>query len=128
MGFGHRVYRARDPRANMLAEAAERFYAESGDEDFFRVAREVEEVGTRLLAEYNPDRRLKTNVEFYTAVLLHGIGIPRKLFTATFAVSRVGGWMAHALEQKRKGRLVRPVSRYDGDTDRTWRPAADRER
>jgi len=86
----------------------------------------LETVGTRLLAKHKPDRRLKTNVEFYTAVLLHGIGIPQDLFTATFAAARAGGWMAHALEQKRDNRLVRPVSRYDGDTGRTWTPIGER--
>jgi citrate synthase len=122
MGFGYRVYRARDPRAPVLSDAAERFYEESGDADFFETARELEEVGTRLLAEHKPDRRLKTNVEFYTAVLLHGIGIPQPLFTTTFAAARAGGWTAHTLEQKRNNRLVRPVSRYVGDVGRTWTP------
>ena len=126
MGFGHRVYRARDPRAHVLSSAAERFYADAGNEDFFETAREVEAVGTRLLAQHKPDRPLKTNVEFYTAVLLHGIGIPQDLFTTTFAAARAGGWMAHALEQKRDNRLVRPVSRYDGDTGRTWTPIDER--
>jgi citrate synthase len=126
MGFGHRVYRARDPRAEVLAAAAERFYSQGGEEDFFETAREVERVGTRLLLKHKPDRPLKTNVEFYTAVLLHGIGIPRELFTATFAAARIGGWMAHALEQKRNNRLVRPMSRYDGDTGRMWTPARER--
>ena len=126
MGFGHRVYRARDPRAAVLSDAAERFYEESGDADFFETARELEEVGTRLLAEHKPDRRLKTNVEFYTAVLLHGIGIPQPLFTTTFAAARAGGWMAHALEQKYDNRLVRPVSQYIGDTGRSWTPVVKR--
>ncbi|MFB6278940.1 MAG: citrate synthase [Salinibacter sp.] len=126
MGFGHRVYRARDPRAAVLSGAAERFYDESGDEDFFATARELEEVATEILAEHKPDRRLETNVEFYTAVLLHGIGIPQALFPATFAIARAGGWMAHALEQKRDNRLVRPVSQYVGDTGRTWTPVGER--
>lgn len=122
MGFGHRVYRARDPRATVLSTAAERFYAQSDDEAFFKTAQELETVGTRLLSEHNPDRRLRTNVEFYTAVLLHGLGIPQELFTPTFAVSRAGGWMAHALEQKRDNRLVRPIARYVGDTGNAWTP------
>jgi len=122
MGFGHRVYRARDPRAPVLSDAAERFYERAGDENFFETARALEESGTRILAEHKPDRSLKTNVEFYTAVLLHGIGIPQALFTTTFAAARAGGWMAHALEQKRNNRLVRPVSRYVGDVGRTWTP------
>ncbi len=126
MGFGHRVYRARDPRAAVLSTAAERFYEEAGDADFFETARELEQVATKILAEHKPDRRLETNVEFYTAVLLHGIGIPQGLFPATFAIARAAGWMAHALEQKRDNRLVRPVSQYVGDTGRTWTPVGER--
>lgn len=126
MGFGHRVYRARDPRAEVLSSAAERFYSRSGRDDFFETAKELERVGTKLLLEYKPDRPLKTNVEFYTAVLLHGIGIPRELFTATFAAARMGGWMAHILEQKRDNQLVRPTSHYDGDTGRVWTPVQER--
>jgi len=126
MGFGHRVYRARDPRADVLSAAAEQFYAGAGRENVFETARELEAVGSRLLAERKPDRRLETNVEFYTAVLLHGIGLPAELFSPTFAVSRAGGWVAHALEQKRNNRLVRPVARYDGAEGRTWTPIGER--
>ena len=71
-------------------------------------------------------RSLKTNVEFYTAVLLHGIGIPQPLFTTTFAAARAGGWMAHAPEQKRNNRLVRPVSQYVGASGRSWVPLDER--
>ena len=127
MGFGHRVYRARDPRADVLSAAAEQFYAGAGRENVFETARELEAVGSRLLAERKPDRRLETNVEFYTAVLLHGIGLPAELFSPTFAVSRAGGWVAHALEQKRNNRLVRPVARYDGAEGRTWTPIGERD-
>ena len=126
MGFGHRVYRARDPRAKVLARAAEQLYEEAGNESFLETAHRLEEVGQRLLRKHRPDRRIKTNVEFYTAVLLHGIGIPQALFTATFAASRVGGWVAHALEQKRNNRLVRPRSHYRGETGRSWTPVEER--
>ena len=126
MGFGHRVYRVRDPRATALSSAAERFYENSGDGDFFETVQQFEEVAVDLLAEHKPDYRLETNVEFYTAALLHGIGVPQELFTATFGVSRVGGWMAHCLEQLDHNRLVRPVSRYVGETERTWTPVAER--
>ena len=71
-------------------------------------------------------RSLKTNVGFYTAVLLHGIGIPQPLFTTTFAAARTGGWMAHAPEQKRNNRLVRPVSQYVGASGRSWVPLDER--
>ena len=116
MGFGHRVYRVRDPRADVLARAAERFYASDGDRSLYDLARKVETTALRLLRERKPDRRLDTNVEFYTALLLHGLGLPSELFTATFAVGRVVGWAAHCLEQLRDGRLIRPQSTYIGPT------------
>ena len=114
MGFGHRVYRVRDPRADVLAEAAAQFYANEGDRELYELARSVEATALRLLRERKPDRRLDTNVEFYTALLLHGLGLPAELFTPTFAVGRVLGWTAHCLEQLREGRLIRPQSRYTG--------------
>lgn len=117
MGFGHRIYRVRDPRADVLAQAAERFYASDGDRSLYDLARKVETTALRLLRERKPDRRLDTNVEFYTALLLHGLGLPSELFTATFAVGRVLGWSAHCLEQLRDGRLIRPQSAYIGPTD-----------
>jgi len=126
MGFGHRVYEVRDPRAAVLSTAAERFYQETGDDDFFGTVRQFEATAVDLLAEYKPDRNLETNVEFYTAALLQGVGVPRDLFTATFGVSRVGGWMAHCLEQLDDNKLIRPVGRYAGDTDRTWTPVDER--
>lgn len=126
MGFGHRVYRVRDPRAAVLEAAAERFYTESGDADFFETAKEFEETAIDLLADQTPDRRLETNVEFYTAMLLAGVGVPKELFTATFAVSRVGGWMAHALEQLDDNRLIRPSAHYVGEREQSWTPIEDR--
>jgi citrate synthase len=126
MGFGHRVYRVRDPRAAVLSSAAERFYEAAGDDAFFETVEEFEDVAVDLLAEYKPDRRLETNVEFYTAALLRGVGVPRDLFTVTFGVSRVGGWMAHCLEQLEDNRLIRPRSRYVGESGRTWTPVEDR--
>jgi citrate synthase len=120
MGFGHRIYRVRDPRADVLARAAERFYASDGDRSLYDLARNVETTALRLLHELKPDRRLDTNVEFYTALLLHGLGLPSELFTATFAVGRVVGWAAHCLEQLRDGRLIRPQSTYIGPTGRHY--------
>jgi citrate synthase len=117
MGFGHRVYRVRDPRADVLGEAAEHFYMNGGDRGIYYLARSVERTALRLLAEHKPERRLDTNVEFYTALLLHGLGLPRELFTPTFAVGRVLGWSAHCLEQLRDGRLIRPQSAYVGPTN-----------
>jgi len=115
MGFGHRVYKVRDPRADVLAAAAERMFTRAGDMHLYDLARAVEQTALRLLEEYKPGRRLQTNVEFYTALLLHGLGLEVPLFTPTFAISRVAGWMAHALEQRRTGRIIRPQSVYVGD-------------
>lgn len=123
MGFGHRVYRTRDPRAEVLSHAAERFYSELGDRAFFDFVEEFEETAVSRLADHKPDRKLKTNVEFYTAVLLYGVGIPQELFTTTFAVSRVGGWVAHCLEQAADNKIIRPTSIYVGDHNRSWTPA-----
>jgi citrate synthase len=114
MGFGHRIYRVRDPRADVLAQAAERFYSSGGDRRLYELARIAETTALRLLRERKPDRRLDTNVEFYTALLLHGLGLPPELFTSTFAVGRVLGWAAHCLEQLREGKLIRPQSHYVG--------------
>jgi citrate synthase len=114
MGFGHRIYRVRDPRADVLARAAERFYSHGGNRSTYNLARSVELTALRLLREHKPDRRLDTNVEFYTALLLHGLELPTELFTPTFAVGRVLGWSAHCLEQLRDGRLIRPQSVYVG--------------
>ncbi|WP_459192492.1 citrate synthase [Halosimplex sp. J119] len=126
MGFGHRVYRVRDPRAAVLEAAASEFYEEAGDDDFFDSVRAFEEVAVDLLEEHKPGRRLDTNVEFYTAALLDGVGVPKELFTTTFAVSRVGGWTAHALEQLDDNRLIRPLSAYVGEHDRSWTPVDER--
>jgi citrate synthase len=126
MGFGHRVYRVRDPRADVLAAAAERLYTRAGDMSLYTLARSVEATALRLLEEYKPGRRLQTNVEFYTALLLHGLGLDVALFTPTFAVSRVSGWIAHAFEQRESGRLIRPRSEYIGARGRQWVPVEDR--
>src|SRR5262245_23778764 len=126
MGFGHRVYKVRDPRADVLAAAAERLYTRAGDMSLYRLARAVEQEALRLLEEYKPGRRLQTNVEFYTALLLHGLGFDVPLFTPTFAVGRVSGWIAHAFEQRAANRIIRPQSEYVGPRDRTWVPVSSR--
>jgi citrate synthase len=122
MGFGHRVYKVRDPRADVLARAAERLYSLSGDMAVYRLARAVEAEALKVLAVAKPDRRLQTNVEFYTALLLHGLGIDKALFTPIFAMSRVSGWIAHVIEQRSDNRLIRPASEYTGPGHRTWIP------
>jgi len=120
MGFGHRVYKVRDPRADVLAAAAERMFTRGGDMSLYALARAVEATALRLLEEYKPGRRLQTNVEFYTALLLHGLGLDAALFTPTFAISRVSGWIAHAMEQRRANRIIRPQSQYVGPRDCKW--------
>ena len=126
MGFGHRVYKVRDPRADVLAQAAERMFTRGGDMALYSLARSVEAEALRLLDLYKPGRRLQTNVEFYTALLLHGLGLEVDLFTPTFAISRVSGWIAHALEQRQANRIIRPQSEYAGPRGRRWVAAPDR--
>ena len=126
MGFGHRVYKVRDPRADVLAQAAERMYTRAGDMSLYTLARSVEATALRLLEEYKPGRRLQTNVEFYTALLLHGLGLDASLFTPTFAISRVSGWIAHAFEQREASRIIRPQSEYWGPRNRRWMPLSAR--
>ncbi|MDY7082823.1 MAG: citrate/2-methylcitrate synthase, partial [Halobacteria archaeon] len=96
------------------------------DDEFFEMASEVEEKAVEILEEEKPGRNLDTNVEFYTAVLLHGVGIPSELFTTTFAVARSAGWTAHCQEQLDNNRLIRPLSRFVGDKDREWTPIEER--
>jgi len=126
MGFGHRIYKVRDPRADVLARAAERLFAADGDIRLYDLAREVERVALRLLDEHKPGRNLRTNVEFFTALVLQGLGIPVDQFTPTFAVSRVAGWTAHCLEQLAANRILRPESEYTGETARRWVPLEQR--
>lgn len=120
MGFGHRIYKVRDPRAEVLSAAAERFYQADGNLALYELAKAVEHTAVDLLAEFKPGRKLQTNVEFYTALLLHGLDLPTELFTPTFAIGRVGGWTAHCFEQQALGRLIRPQSVYAGPKDRQW--------
>jgi citrate synthase len=111
MGFGHRIYRVRDPRADVLKGALEKL--ESGNAKL-GLARAVEAEALDALRRHKPDRTLETNVEFYTAMLLDALGMPRAAFTPVFAMGRVVGWTAHAFEQRRTGRLIRPASLYVG--------------
>ncbi|HEX6385604.1 MAG TPA: citrate synthase/methylcitrate synthase [Anaerolineae bacterium] len=126
MGFGHRVYKVRDPRAEVLATAAEKMYHAGGDMSLYELAKQVEEMAVALLEEYKPGRNLQTNVEFYTALLLHGLGLDTELFTPTFAIGRVAGWIAHCFEQQATGRIIRPQSVYTGEKNRTWVPLNER--
>jgi citrate synthase len=114
MGFGHRVYRAEDPRSRILKQTAK----ELGSPQF-EVAEQLETVALKALQEKSPDRVLATNVEYYSAIVLDVAEIPPPLAPAMFACSRVAGWSAHILEQKRTGRLFRPSARYVGPAERS---------
>lgn len=109
MGFGHAVYRTDDPRSLMLREVA----AELGGE-LAEFAMTVERRVVEILAELKPERRLYANVEFYAGVVMELCGIPRSMFTPTFAVSRIVGWTANVLEQATERRIIRPAARYVG--------------
>lgn len=115
MGFGHRVYRAYDPRAAALRQVAESMPTRP---DWLELAIEIEDVALRVLAQRHPDRSLKTNVEFYAAAVLQGVGLSPDLFPSTFALARHAGWTAHALEQASANRLIRPDAIYTGPTER----------
>ena len=115
MGFGHRVYRAYDPRAAALRKVAESM---EHPPEWLALAIAVEDVALRVLAERHPERALKTNVEFYAAPVLMGVGLTPDLFPATFALARHAGWTAHVIEQAAANRLIRPDARYTGRAER----------
>ena len=119
MGFGHRIYRVRDPRADSLKRAVRELAAASNVlPGRLALAEAVEAAALALLKRRKPDRPLETNVEFYTAVLLEALGFPADAFTCVFAMGRMAGWIAHAREQVLSGRLIRPQSRYVGAAPR----------
>jgi citrate synthase len=111
MGFGHRAFRTRDPRADALAAALQRLGPEAGRLAF---AAEVEKAAAAAFARLRPGRKLEPNVEIYAALLLDAVGLPRDAFTPIFAVGRAAGWIAHALEQSQTARYIRPSSAYIG--------------
>ena len=113
MGFGHRVYRAEDPRARVLRRTAKELGAPR-----YQVAEELEKAALAELKERRPDRVLETNVEFWAAIVLDYAEVPAPMFTSMFTCARTGGWSAHILEQKTTGRLVRPSARYIGPDPR----------
>ena len=118
-GFGHRIYKTRDPRAAVLQKAGEQFYKDN-EPEISKLFMNTEQLILRLLLEYKPGRQLYTNVEFYTAYLLHGIGIEVELFTPLFSMARVVGWLAHADEQIRQDLIIRPSSLYMGEYGKKW--------
>lgn len=115
MGFGHRIYRVRDPRADILKTSLRRL-TESGTVDMERInyATAVETAALAALKRHKPDRILITNVDFFSVLLLEALGFPRETFTAVFSAGRIGGWIGHSREQLANGRLIRPKSRYVG--------------
>ncbi len=113
MGFGHRIYRVRDPRADALKRAVRTLGPASGR---LAYAEAVERAALDILRRRKPERSLQTNVEFYTALLLEALAFPPEAFTCVFAMGRMAGWIAHAREQAQSGRLIRPQSRYIGPT------------
>jgi citrate synthase len=113
MGFGHRVYRAEDPRARVLRKVARELHAPR-----YEVAEALEQAALAELKERRPDRVIETNVEFWAAIVLDYAEVPAHMFTAMFTCARLAGWSAHILEQKKTGRLIRPSARYIGPAPR----------
>ena len=113
MGFGHRVYRAEDPRARVLRRTAREL-----DAPRYEIAEALEQAALAELRERRPDRVLETNVEFWAAIVLDFAQVPAHMFTSMFACARLAGWSAHILEQKRTGRLIRPSARNVGPAPR----------
>ena len=122
MGFGHRVYKAEDPRAEILRGMAET----ASTPEFFELSKTTEDRALAMLEERKPGRKLYTNVEFYSAAVLAAVGLAGDMFPPTFAVSRSVGWSAHVLEQVANQRLIRPASEYVGPMDLTYKPIDER--
>jgi len=115
MGMGHRVYRVRDPRAFVLERALSLYRSGQGESSRLALARAVEAAAEAELARKYPERALRANVEFYTALLLEALDVPRGAFTAIFACARIAGYAAHYAEQRQSGRLIRPSALYVGE-------------
>jgi len=111
MGFGHRIYKVRDPRADVLKRTVATLPSTAGR---LAYAAAIEQGAIAALRKYKPGQRLDTNVEYYTALLLEALDVPRRAFTALFAVGRTAGWCAHIFEQEKGGRIIRPQSNYVG--------------
>lgn len=119
MGFGHRVYRTEDPRATHLRKFSEEMGKRTGETQWYQMSRDIEEL-------IKKEKGLLPNVDFYSASTYHLMGIPLDLYTPIFAMSRVTGWVAHALEQYANNRLIRPAADYTGPVDLVWMPANER--
>jgi citrate synthase len=124
MGFGHRVYRVLDPRANILREVSEKLAEESGESKWFEMSLEMEQVMDREMEKKG--KEVKPNVDFFSASVYRMLGFPGDMYTPIFAVARVPGWMAHLLEQYADNRLMRPSLVYEGPTGRKFKPIDER--
>jgi citrate synthase len=122
MGFGHRVYKAKDPRATDLMKLAEQLAKDTGNEDLYAKSHKIEEIMERELAA----KGIYPNVDFYSATTYHCIGLKLDLFTPMFALSRLGGWSGHIIEQLSDNRLFRPTAQYVGPHDAKYTPIAER--
>ncbi len=114
MGFGHRIYKVRDPRGALLSDAAEKMAQGTGDFALLNLTKAVEETTVRVLAELKPGRDLYANVELFAALILHAVNVPSELFTPCFAIGRTAGWTAHMIEQLEETKIIRPESVYVG--------------
>ncbi len=119
MGFGHRVYRTEDPRATHLRKFSEEMGKRCKEPQWYQMSRDIEQI---ILQE----KKLYANVDFYSASTYHLMGIPLDLYTPIFAMSRITGWCAHALEQYSNNRIIRPAAEYTGPVDQTWKPVEKR--
>ena len=122
MGFGHREYKVKDPRANLLQSFAEDLFARFGTDEMYDVAKAVENEAIPLLGP----KGIYPNVDFYSGLVYRKLGIPRDLFTPIFAISRVAGWLAHWREQLSTNRIFRPTQIYTGAKTRTWKALDER--
>jgi len=122
MGFGHRVYKVKDPRATVLQELAEHMFVETGKPPLYELAVELERVANGILGP----KGIYPNVDFYSGIIYQSLGIPRDLFTPIFAISRVAGWLAHWLEQIKDNRIFRPEQIYVGKNDVAYVPLEQR--
>jgi citrate synthase len=122
MGFGHRVYKVKDPRATVLQEMAEHVFAETGRPAIYELALEVEQV----MAEQLGSKGIYPNVDFFSGIVYQALNIPRDLFTPIFAIARVAGWLAHWLEQLKDNRIFRPEQIYVGKSDQPYIPLSQR--
>jgi citrate synthase len=118
MGFGHRVYKVKDPRAVILQQLAQKLFAHCGKSSLYTLAEETERVALELLSR----KRVYPNVDFYSGIVYDAMGIPADTFTSVFAMARAAGWLAHWLEQMKENKLYRPDQIYEGEHDRSYLP------